>query len=61
MTPKVDMLSRISWIKQTWRTKQGKHSKFLNELKEMLKTAEQYNVQISTRKNNQRFKENMIT
>ena len=32
-TPKVDTLSKISWIKQTWRTKQGKHSKLPNELK----------------------------
>ena len=41
-TPKVDTLSRISWIKQTWRTKQEKHLKLPNKLKEMLKTVEQY-------------------
>ena len=59
-TPKVDTPSKISWIKQTWRTKQGKHLKLPNELKEMLKIAEHYNVQISARKTDQKFKENMI-
>ena len=49
-TPKVDTLSKISWIKQTWRTKQGKHLKLPNEPKEMLKIAEYYNVQIKARK-----------
>ena len=59
-TPKVDTLSKISWIKQTWRTKQGKHLKLPNELKDMLKIAEHYNIQISTRKTDQKLKENMI-
>jgi hypothetical protein len=55
----VDVESKISWLKQTWRIKQGLHSKLPKSLKEMLKTAEKFNIRIQARKADRQLKENM--
>ena len=42
----MDNETKISWIKQSWRTKQGKHSKLPEQIKSMIKVAEEYNTKI---------------
>jgi len=59
-TPKVDDLSRIKWALQTWRTRQGKHSKLPECLKRMLKVAEKYNTRVLARKTDSALKNDMI-
>ena len=60
-TPKLDDQTKISWIKQSWRKKQGKHSKLPEQIKTMLKIAEEYNTKIQARKTDKNFKEEMVT
>jgi len=59
-TPKVDDLSRIKLALQTWRTRQGKHSKLPDCLKRMLKVAEKYNTRVLARKTDSTLKNEMI-
>jgi len=59
-TPRVEELARLKWALQTWRTRQGKHSKLPDCIKRMLKVAEKYNVRVQARKTDPSLKGNMI-
>src|SRR5882724_9889379 len=59
-TPRVEESARLKWALQTWRTRQGKHSKLPDCIKRMLKVAEKYNVRVQARKTDPSLKGNMI-
>src|SRR5882724_1816806 len=52
--------SKLKQALQTWRTRQGKHSKLPDCIKRILKTAEKYNARVQARKTDTSLKENMI-
>src|SRR5882724_13039772 len=45
LTPRVEESARLNWALQTWRTRQGKHSKLPDCIKRMLKAAKNTRVQ----------------
>src|SRR5882724_6958652 len=59
-TPRVEESERLKWALQTWRTRQGKHSKLPDCIKRMLKVAEKYNTRVQVRKTDSCLKGNMI-
>ena len=52
--------SRLNWALQTWRTREGKHSKLPDCIKRMLMAAEKYNASIQARKTDTHLKGNII-
>src|SRR5882724_13276783 len=50
LTPRVEESARLKWALQTWRTRQGKHSKLPNCIKRILNSAEKYNTRVQARK-----------
>ena len=58
-TPRVES-ARLNWALQTWRTRQGKHSKLPDCIKRMLKAAKKYNARVQSRNTDTHLKGNMI-
>ena len=56
----MDKESRISWIKQSWNLLQGNLSKLPEELKQMMKVANEFNIRIQARKCNMEIKEKKV-
>jgi len=59
-TPRVEESARLKCALQTWRTRQGKHSKHPDCIKRMLKAAKKYNTRVQARKTDSCLKGNMI-
>lgn len=57
---KVDELSRISWVKESWVPLQGKQSRIPEELNQILKVAKEFNIEIQARKCNMELKGKMV-
>ena len=53
--------ARLKWALQTWRTRQGNHSKLPDFIKRKLKEAEKYNTRVQARKTDSSLTGNMIT
>jgi len=60
LAPRVQESAKLKWALQTWRTRQGKHSKLPDCIKRMLISAERYNTGFQARKTDSGLKENMI-
>src|SRR5882724_1368588 len=59
-TPRVEESARLKWALQTWRTRQGTHSKLPDCIKRMLKAAKIYDTRVQARKTDSGLKENII-
>ena len=59
-TPRVEESERLKWALQTWRTRQGNHSKLPDFIKRVLKASEKYNTRVQAIKTDSHLKGNMI-
>src|SRR5882724_6831531 len=49
LAPRVEESARLKWALQTWRTREGNHSRLPECLRLMLKVAEKYNTRVHAR------------